>query len=318
MIARRVRFLILRGGALGDFIVTLPALRLIRDRWPDAHITLIGYPYIAQLALEDGLVDELESLDKAGIATFFASRPLFTPEQVDFVRSFDLVFSWLHDRNGTVENNLKLAGAKQVLYGSPLIPDDTHAVDHLIKPLENLALYEHEAVPRLHISAKTRAWGESFLAARHLNRPVWAIHPGSGSAQKNWPIDRYLELYRLLSREGTGTALWLFGEADQSVCEAVSAHVPDAQMARALSLSELAGVLVACQGYLGNDSGVSHLAAALGLPVVTLFGPSDPRQWGPRGERVHIERAPAGALADLSVPAVLEACVRMWGMSGSI
>ncbi len=71
MIAHRTRFLVLRGGAIGDFIVTLPALQAIREQWPAAYIECIGYPHIADLGLQSGLLNRVDSLDRARIVAFF-------------------------------------------------------------------------------------------------------------------------------------------------------------------------------------------------------------------------------------------------------
>ena len=73
---KQIRFLILRGGAIGDFILTLPAIAAVRERWPDAYIELIGYPHIANLALAAGLVDHVDSLDRAEMARFFSRHLL--------------------------------------------------------------------------------------------------------------------------------------------------------------------------------------------------------------------------------------------------
>jgi heptosyltransferase III len=289
--AKPARFLILRGGAIGDFIVTLPALAAIRERWPDAHIELIGYPHIARLALQNNLVNHVRSLDEAGMAAFFGSRPLFTPDQVDYIRSFDLVFSWLHDFDGTVKTNLTLAGARQVVYGSPLIPDHTHAADHLFKPLEQLALYTDWALPRLHLNADTIQTAQDYLRQRQLKPPCWAIHPGSGSRKKNWPLAHFQACATFLTQHGI-TPLYILGEADEHEQRLLEPVVPPAQLLTGLPLTEIAGILSQCQGFLGNDSGITHIAAALDCPVITLFGPSNPAQWAPRGPRVRVLVAP--------------------------
>ena len=137
---KQSRFLILRGGAIGDFILTLPAIRALRRQWPEAYIEIVGYPHIANLAIAGGLADHVESLDRAEMAKFFALRPSFTEAQARHVQSFDVVITYLHDPDGSVRENLLSAGAKQVIYGSPIV-ERGHAVEHLMKPLETLAIY---------------------------------------------------------------------------------------------------------------------------------------------------------------------------------
>ena len=195
------RFLILRGGAIGDFIVTLPVLQALRAHWPRASIEIWGYPHIAQLAVAAGLAQSVVSLDRAEMSRFFVPEPSFTDAQVAAVRSFDLVFNYLHDPVGQVRSNLLLAGAKQVLSGSPLIKRG-HAVPFLLEPLQALAIFETELVPALDLSGEARARGRNRLRALGVNGKPVAVHPGSGSPAKNWPVERYLDILRRLREKG--------------------------------------------------------------------------------------------------------------------
>jgi heptosyltransferase-2 len=303
-VSPQIRILVLRGGAMGDFIVTLPALQKLRARWPEAHIELVGYPHVAELARAAGLVDRVASLDKAGIAKFFAARPLFTPEQCDYIRSFHFVVSYLHDPEAVVRQNLTAAGARQVLYGSPLVTAG-HAIEALLKPLETLALYaEGEEHPRLRLADERLGWGRDWLAARGLQAPVLAVHPGSGSPRKNWPIENFIALLRGLPR---GVApLLILGEADEALAAPLARAWPDVPVLTG-ALVEVAAVLAQCSAYLGNDSGITHLAAALGVPVVALFGPSNPEHWAPRGPCVQVLQAPDGKIAEVPLAKVAAA-----------
>ena len=309
MIRSRARFLVLRGGAIGDFILTLPVLEALRQRWPDAEIELAGYPHVAVLAREAGLADRVDSLDRAGFARFFAARPSFSPEQADYIQSFDLVISFLHDPQGVVSANLHAAGARQVIYGSPIVTAG-HAVDHLLKPLETLAIYAAGAVPVLRIPKESCARGRQLLDAcgAAAGRLV-AIHPGSGSPGKNWPVDRFIELARQLMKRDAGV-VFVLGEADGAARGRIIAGLPEVPRIEQAPLPELAGALSCCAGYVGNDSGITHLAAAVGTRVIALYGPTDPDRWGPRGGHVRILRGPGGELAAVSVEDVLAECER--------
>ena len=303
---KRPRFLVLRGGAIGDFVLTLPALRALRERWPDAHIELLGYPHVANLALACGLVDHVDSLDRAGMARFFSLIPSFSEEQIEYIRSFDLIVSFLHDPGGVVQENLRAAGARQVIYGSPLV-ERGHAVDHLVKPLETLALYVSGENPRLEITATIRKQGASWLAARGLETNAVAIHPGSGSPKKNWPVDRFAELARKLAAGGIAGPFFTWGEADEKTAGTLQLTAGDIPFLTNCTLVELAAVFANCRAYVGNDSGITHIAAALGIPVVALFGPSDPDRWGPRGPNVKILRAQSRKMKDIELSEVLAA-----------
>jgi len=279
----------------------------LRENWPRAYIELIGYPHIANLALAGGLVDHVDSLDRAEMARFFAKRPAFSPDQAAWIESFHFILSYLHDPDGVVQNNLLAAGARQLLYGSPIVAAG-HAVDHLIKPLESFAIYESGAAPRLELPTELRQQGNERRARMGLTGRAVALHPGSGSPKKNCPAERFLKL-----AQGLAAAEWwpffILGEADDGARRALAAARAEFPVLTDCTLVELAAGLAGCAGYVGNDSGITHLAAALGLPVVALFGPSNPENWGPRGTRVTILRAPQGDLAALTVETVLAAAL---------
>ena len=185
------RFLVVRGGAIGDFIVTLPVLQALRAQWPHAVIEIWGYPHIAQLAVAGGWADSVVSLDRADMARFFVPNPEFSESQVATIRSFDLIFNYLHDAVGQVRSNFLLAGARQVISGSPIIKAG-HAIPFLLEPLQALAIYETELVPELDLSGEARAEARRHLRQLGLKgRPV-AIHPGSGGVSKKWPLAHFV------------------------------------------------------------------------------------------------------------------------------
>lgn len=282
------RILVLRGGAIGDFVCTLPALAALRARWPGAYIELLGYPHVAALAAEAGLVDRVRSLDQADVAQLFSFAPRIGQEQAAALRAFDLVLSYLYDPYGTLRENLRDAGVRQVLYGDPRVRAE-HAADHLMKPLEELAIYPAgESEPRLELGPEAAREGRRRLPVPGQDAVL--LHPGSGSAAKNWPLARFLALADQIAAERLGAPVFLVGEADDAIA-AELARRPDRPVLAGLPLAQVARVLSACRAYVGNDSGITHLAAALGRPTVALFGPSDAAAWGPRGRHVRIFRS---------------------------
>ena len=297
------RFLVLRGGAIGDFIATLPVLQALRTQWPAATIEIWGYPHIADLAVAAGLAQAVVSLDRAEMARFFVPEPSFTDAQVAAVRSFDLIFNYLHDPVGQVRSNLLLAGAKQVLSGSPIIKRGP-AVPFLLEPLQALAIYETDGTPALDFPAALRARGRARMQALGLRGRPMVVHPGSGSPTKNWPAERFVEIMRRLQAAGRETVAVL-GEADVAEAAVLARELPEMPVLAGLTLTELAATLAECGAFLGNDSGIAHLAAAVGLPTTAIFGPSDADVWAPRGRGgVTVLRAPEKELERLTVAAV--------------
>jgi heptosyltransferase-2 len=303
---KQVRILVLRGGAIGDFLLTLPAIHGLRTRWPGAWVEVLGYPHIADLGVAGGVVDRVVSLDRAEIATWFSFKARLTPEQEAYVQSFDVIVSYLHDPDALVSSNLAYAGARLLVSGSPLVTEG-HAADFFFKPLEALAIYPDEkgTAPRLALSGTGRSRGRAWLAARGLAGRIWALHPGSGSPAKTWPADRFVAVARHLREQPGTSCFFVAGEADEEVLPVLARALPEVPVCRGKSLVELAEILSQAHRFLGNDSGISHLAAALHVPVVALFGPTDPAQWAPRGGPVQVIRAAHGRMEEIEVPEVL-------------
>jgi ADP-heptose:LPS heptosyltransferase len=169
-----------------------------------------------------------------------------------------------------------------------------------------------EPPPDLEPGAVAEREAEALL--KGMPRGFLALHPGSGSPAKNWPAGRFGELARRLSPDRE----WLLvaGPADEEALESLGVP-PGARLARELPLPPLAAVLGRAGLYVGNDSGVSHLAAAAGAPTLTLFGPTAPALWAPLGRRVEVVVAPGGRLSQLEVDDVESAARRLSDPRGS-
>jgi len=115
---------------------------------------------------------------------------------------------------------------------------------------------------------------------------VFILHPGSGSKKKAWPLDRFLTLAHTLQDRLRSKVLVVLGPAEgPDIRKAFETTGPNAPVvAKGLTLLQLASVMDGCWFFVGNDSGISHMAAALGLPTLAIFGPTDQRVWSPRGE----------------------------------
>jgi heptosyltransferase-2 len=302
------RLLVIRGGAIGDFILTLPAIALLREAFPAAHIEILGYQHIIALAERRWYADATRSIEYGAMAGFFIPRSELAPDLVEYFASFQQVVSYLFDPDGFFEANVRRAGVKNFLPAYAKIDDSEHAARQLARPLQSLALYLDHHAATIHPSEEDRAFAAAFLG--DSARPVIAMHPGSGSARKNWPIDRWRKLGdRLLARDPATRLLLVGGEADSAQLAALSsAWAGDSvKFARALPLPALAAVLARCTLFLGHDSGISHLAAAAGTPCVLLFGPTDPMVWAPANAGVQIIQAPLGDLSSLPVAGVCAA-----------
>ncbi len=182
---------------------------------------------------------------------------------------------------------------------APAPPEGVHASDWLARPLASIGLVVAERVASL---AFTR--GESGTAGPWLERlpdGFLAVHAGSGSPRKNWPPERFADLARALA--GAEAFLVVRGPADAESSEPVL-RLPNAVPADALHPRQLGALLARAGLFVGNDSGVTHLAAAAGASTLALFGPTDPAQWAPIGRAVRVLRGePLDALRVAEVEA---------------
>lgn len=283
------RILVLRGGAIGDFVMTLPVLEALRRRWPESHVEILGYPHIACLALAGGLADAVKSLDRASAASLFVPEQPLPAEMALYVRSFDIILNFLYDPDDSVRSSLEQAGALRVLAVSPRM-GEMPAARHLLKVLEPLAIYpEGEPFPRLALNPVALALGRERMAP--WNGKAVVFHPGSGSGKKNWPLKGFIEVAERVRTAGL-EPVFSFGEADEDTAAEFGMTKTGFPVLPKLDLTGLAGMLAHARGYAGNDSGVTHVAAAVGTPVVCLFGPSDPAIWASRAPGVRVVRSP--------------------------
>ena len=149
------RILIIRGGAIGDFILTLPVFAALRSQFPSAKLHLLGYSHVGQLALAGGLIDEMRAIESRALAGFFARRGTLDPEWQEYFASFAVIISYLYDPDEFFQANVTRGAKTQFIVG-PHRPDDAakiHATDVLLKPLERLAIFGAERAPKLSLHA---------------------------------------------------------------------------------------------------------------------------------------------------------------------
>jgi len=274
------RILVCRGEALRDLILTLPVFEGIRSRWPGAHLCHAGCFPQARLVQAAGLADSLFSLDSAQAAEWFAPCEDGIVRRNDWLGAFDMAITFLPDADGRFRKRLAQAGVRQVLYRSPHVVEG-HASDYFAGVLEGV---KADGGLRLRLPQSVLEAGRRRVCG--MGEKVVAVHPGSGSPRKNWPLANFARLADLIRSEGAWQPVFLAGEAESRIFPELLALSPGTRVVTGLDVVELAGFLAGCAAFVGNDSGVTHLAAAMGIPVVGLFGPTDPATWAPRGPNV--------------------------------
>lgn len=296
------RILVIRGGALGDFVLTLPVLAALRAQFPAVRLEVLGYPNFARLALAGGLADDVHAIEARPLAGFFARQGPLDDTMSAFFARFAVIISFLYDPDGIFQENIRRCSPAQFIVG-PHRPDERgsrHAVETFLEPLERLAIFATGLSPRLDLQPLRPGPGEWL-----------AVHPGSGSESKNWPEDCWARLLARWIEQTPSNCLLLGGEAEGDRLERLARRLPAHRLCllRSQPLDRVGSHLCACQGFAGHDSGITHLAAAVGLPGLALWGPSNVTLWRPRSSRFQVIAA-GPRLQDLPVDAVWSALVQ--------
>lgn len=301
------KILVIRGGAIGDFILTLPVLSALRRQFPIARLEVLGYPHIARLAVAGGLADAVRAIDARPLAGFFARDATLDPELQNYFANFAIIISFLYDPDGIFEANVRRSCKGQFIAG-PHRPDETknlHATATFLEPLQRLAIFDPDRIPRLTLPG---ARPSTLVPQQTI-----AIHPGSGSEKKNWPLQNWITLLlSLISQPSTLNFLITAGEAETSKLDALTRALPPdrIELAVNLPLTALAERLATCSLFIGHDSGITHLAAALDVSTVALWAETSESIWRPLGNHVTLLRSPHG-LPNLEPNTVLNAICQM-------
>jgi len=296
-------FLVIRGGAIGDFILTLRAIKALRDARKDARLEILGYKHIATLAERRFYAEEVRSIESAELSRFFAQDSDLPAQLTRYFYGFDVIISYLYDPDLLFETNLRRAGVRQIVRGPAKIDAISHASRQLAQPLQELGILISDFAPRLYPSNDDRRIAKNFLAG--LAKPIVGLHPGSGSETKNWPLENWIELGNYFLADFTGSLLVISGEADERQAAQLEGvwRSSRVRFAKNLPLPALAAVLENTV-FVGHDSGISHLAAASGANSILLFGSTDPEICAPLNSNARVIRAPNGDLLELTTDAV--------------
>jgi ADP-heptose:LPS heptosyltransferase len=294
--------LMVHQGGVGDFILCLPAFGSIRHHYSGARIELMGYPRILRLVEGRYYVDGGKSVDRAEFGSLYLENGNLGSTVSGYFSRFDLAFLFIQDRDGVFSGNVRRAGIKEVHSISPF-PEEgrrIHVIDHMLSSLSSMGIPEAGRVPGIFLLEADRRFAEEWLRERGahvgVENGLVALHPGSGSRNNLWPVENFLQLASRIGDDLRLNTILFVGPAEReylgSELERMRAINP--MWAEDLPLIHVASLLDRCRCYIGNDSGITHLAAAVGIPTIALFGPTDPEIWGPRGEKVAIVRKHLG------------------------
>lgn len=272
---------------IGDALFVFPTLAVLRAKYPQAHLTLISHQPVLSLALTWGLADEVFDCQEERWKAISAPVGIYRDDVRAVFKDADCAIYWDIDIRGKVTLNLSEVGVKHIFVApeEPVDIGDMHIADFMPKAvgLQNLGI-EHvlaDYVPPRWDS------GNGFC----FFRPPIAIHPGSTDAKRRWPPRSFAEVINALLRLRYPVLL-LAGPSDAEVLKEVQKHIEPRLQPGMLTTLENAPLLkVAAQlqqsrFFLGNDSGIGHLAGLLGVPMLGIFGPTDPVHKRPAGPYV--------------------------------
>jgi heptosyltransferase-2 len=294
---------------IGDAIMSLPALRAIRQRFPDAGLTVCAKPWVSALYQGERSIDDVIPL-RGRLETIRILRRCHFDLGILFPNSFD---------SAAV---LRLGGAKRIVGyardGRSFLLTDAIAVPKAGEiPVHERFYYLEllrragflETIPdtpeiRLDGIGELRANGEKLFEARGLKLPAVGISPGAayGSA-KRWLPERFAESAARLAAELGGSVAVFGSAAEKALCDEVARAANGRNFAGATTLREFIEMTAACRVFLTNDSGAMHIASALGVPSVTVFGPTDETATGPLGLAARLVREPVDC-----APCLLREC----------
>lgn len=268
-----MRRLIIRPGAIGDCILCFPALSHLRTEYSELWISSPLVPLV-------DFFDTVRSLASTGLDLVGVGDLEIPARLKEMLQSFDSIVSWYGANRPSFQEALANLGVPCEFHAA-LPPRDFsgRAIDFFAQQVgAPLGL-----VPHIKIQPA-------------VSRETVVIHPFSGSARKNWPLASYVELAKSLPLK----AEWICGPEEQ---------LSDAM--RFENLAELAAWIAGARLYIGNDSGITHLAAAVGVSTIAIFGPSSPETWAPRGANARVLHS--NPIDSLSVHEVLGLANRLSG-----
>ncbi|MDZ4860245.1 MAG: glycosyltransferase family 9 protein [Candidatus Hydrogenedentes bacterium] len=258
----KTRTLVIHTGGIGDFLLFCPCLKRLAEEGP---VSLAGADRDRlNLAVVCGIAEDAYLLDDIEFGSIFSTP---TSRFEKFVAQFDRVVVWMTDDGGQIRRALLSAGVSDVRVYAGLPPKDwqLHAGAYYSESLG------YKVLPPLVLPFEDDGFAHDAV-----------IHAGSGSGRKNWPIENFVAVADALEARGRNVE-WILGPAEAGL------EVPHAaRVIEVVSVVTLARHLAGTALYIGNDSGVTHLAAACGCWTVAIFSVTEPEVWAPRGERVSV------------------------------
>jgi heptosyltransferase III len=272
------KLLIIHQGTLGDVVTSFTALLLLRETY--SQIDLVCRQSIGHMAEHLKVIDRSFSLEAASFSWLFReNHDDFKGGLINFLKSYDDIVLLSFSRN--LAKNIKKGSGKRVFQIAPR-PEPSekiHVGRYLISRMVDARLLKEKNENHF------LDFYQDFRDSDFTEKKIF-IQPGSGSRLKNWSIRYFLKLEKMLSYDGF-EPVFILGPAEDGPTETILRNgLTDEQILQLFDPVKLVNILKTGGAFIGNDSGVSHLAAFIGLPTLVIFGPTDPLRWRPMGRKV--------------------------------
>jgi ADP-heptose:LPS heptosyltransferase len=307
---------ILQPGAIGDCVLTLPLVAFMKDCLGLGGLDILGHTEYIGILPGRTCVDGIRSIDSMDLHKLFGETKTFDLADRDPLINTFADYAWivtfLGEPNSNFEQNLiftaNCSHSAEVITLSMKPPKDFsgHLTDFYIQQFfeqSGLSLepVRNERTKSLITSTKADVKrGKELLKEKKVDssKKVFVIQPGSGGLRKCWHLDNFLAVANELASKDI-EVIFLLGPAELDVLESVTIKNirKVSKCLKDLPLTEVLGLLSCADVFVGNDSGITHLAAGLGVKTVALFGPTNPGVYGPLGPKVTVVKSGARAFA---------------------
>ncbi|MDB5107805.1 MAG: putative Glycosyl transferase, family 9 [Candidatus Binatus sp.] len=299
------RVLVIFPGAIGDLICVMPSIDAIARRHRGAAIELMARGELARFAVGRTVLTRGHSIDRPEVSALFAESSEVNERARELFGQFNRIYCFFAFEDDCLRKRLHEA-------------TDGIGSFHRFRPegAGHVAAGYLASIgePDCPIRVRIEPTVEDIEAARRVigsigdGSKLAVIFPGSGSPAKNWPAEKFADLTQALAAQ-TAVAI-VIGPAEKSIARIFRANrISKVTVIENVELGTVAGLARLASVFIGNDSGMSHLAAAVGTRGVALFGPTDPARWSPIGEVEMLRREPIGSIAGEEVAAAVKRAI---------
>ncbi len=284
--------MLIQPGALGDSLLTLPVADQLSKAFPHLSIEILGHLDYISLFTRHLAITATADIDTAPLHLLFADPPAeLPPAFADYLTRFDSAVTWLGQSDSPFSRNFSAAIPGPVIFIDRAPPPDYphHVVHYWLSQFFENPPPPDQCDSQLRLSNADISAAVQQLTPRlgwPIDRTEYLVfHPGAGSPQKTWPAPCFAQLADRISKNSNYRIVYLLGpaETERFSPETINLLRTTGQVLPDLDIPQASALISHARAFLGHDSGPAHLAAALSIPTLAIFGPSNPTHWQPLG-----------------------------------